>query len=92
MAVSLAPMGITVNTVLPGWIHVEDERREADENTRKWDEGLRAEDHEWHPSGKVGRVEDVLAAVEFVMSSRFVNGQEIVVDGGVSRKMVYPEE
>ncbi len=36
-----------------------------------------------HPPGaRVGRPEDVAAAVEFLMRAGFVNGAEIVVDGG----------
>ncbi|KAK7525617.1 uncharacterized protein IWZ02DRAFT_241677 [Phyllosticta citriasiana] len=92
LACSLAPMGITCNAILPGWINVSDECKEADEKGTRWEEGLSKEDHEWHWSGRVGRVEDIFKAVEFLSASNFVNGQEIVVDGGVTRKMVYPEE
>lgn len=91
MAASLAGDGITVNAVLPGWIHVADECKEADEAGLGWEAGLSEEDHAWHFSGRVGKVEDVLGAVEFLARERFVNGTEIVLDGGVSRKMVYPE-
>ncbi|RYP23357.1 hypothetical protein DL767_008853 [Monosporascus sp. MG133] len=91
LASSLAPMGITANAILPGWINVVNECKEADEKGTKWEDGLSEEDHKWHLSGRVGKVEDVLGAVEFLVRERFVNGQEIVVDGGVSRKMVYPE-
>ncbi len=91
MATSLAPVGIRVNAILPGWIHVANENKEADEKGVDWEEGLSEEDHEWHLSGRVGKVEDVLKAVEYIVGARFVNGAEIVVDGGVTRKMVYPE-
>lgn len=92
MAVSLGERhGIRVNAVSPGWIHVEDECREADERGRKWEEGLRHEDHGWHPAGRVGRAEDVLKAVLYCADADFVTGQELIVDGGVGRKMVYPE-
>jgi NAD(P)-dependent dehydrogenase (short-subunit alcohol dehydrogenase family) len=39
----------------------------------------------------VGKVEDIWRAVEYLVESEFVTGAEIVVDGGVTRKMVYPE-
>ncbi|KAK8238186.1 hypothetical protein IWZ00DRAFT_203438 [Phyllosticta capitalensis] len=92
LAASLAPMGITCNAILPGWIHVGNESKEADQKGTRWEEGLSKEDHEWHWSGRVGKVDDILQAVEFLSTSKFINGQEIVVDGGVTKKMVYPEE
>lgn len=91
MASSLAGDGITVNAILPGWVNVSNECKEADEKGTAWEEGMSKEDHAWHFSGRVGKVEDVLGAVEFLAREKFVNGTEIVLDGGVSRKMVYPE-
>ncbi|KAF3769739.1 NAD(P)-binding protein [Cryphonectria parasitica EP155] len=91
MAASLADDGITVNTILPGWINVAQECKRADEEGLKWEDELSEEDHKWHFTGRVGKVEDVLGAVEFLVRERFVNGTEIVLDGGVTRKMVYPE-
>lgn len=92
MATSLAPRGIRVNAILPGWIHVENECQVADEQGRKWEEGLAEADHAWHLTGRVGKVEDVLRAVQYLGESDGVSGTEVVVDGGVTRKMVYPEE
>lgn len=91
MAVSLAEDGVRSNAILPGWIHVGDECKRADESGVKWEEGLSEEDHRWHLSGRVGRVEDVWRAVEYLVEAEFVTGAEMVVDGGVTRKMVYPE-
>lgn len=91
MASSLAGDGITVNTIIPGWINVMNECKEADEQGVRWEDGLSEEEHAWHFSGRVGKVEDVLGVVEFLARERFVNGAEIVLDGGVTRKMVYPE-
>ncbi|KAK5941207.1 hypothetical protein PMZ80_006484 [Knufia obscura] len=83
---------VSVNTVLPGWINVENERKDADEKGQKWEEGLTQEDHRWHWTGRVGKVDDILKAVEYLVGSGgFVTGQEIKVDGGVTRRMVYPE-
>lgn len=91
MAVSLAPVGVRVNTILPGWIHVVNECKEADEKGTRWEEGLSQDDQNWHLNGRVGKVEDILAAVEYLTHAGFVTGTEMIVDGGVTRKMVYPE-
>ncbi|EWC43846.1 hypothetical protein DRE_07290 [Drechslerella stenobrocha 248] len=93
MAVSLgAQHKIRVNAISPGWIHVEaDENTTADEAGTRWEDGLTEQDHAWHPAGRVGKVGDVLKAVDFLVDSDFVTGTEIVLDGGVTKKMVYPE-
>ena len=82
LAVSLAPYHITVNCIAPGWISV-------DEN-----EVLRPEDHAFHLSGRVGKPEDIARTCLFLCEpkSDFINGQCITVDGGVTKKMIYPEE
>lgn len=82
LAVSLAPYHITVNCIAPGWISVAE------------DEVLRTEDHEFHLSGRVGRAEDIARTCLFLCEAKsdFINGQCITVDGGVTKKMIYPEE
>lgn len=82
LAISLAPYHVTVNCIAPGWISV---------NER---EVLRDEDHDFHPSGRVGRAEDIAHTCLFLCDRRsdFINGQCITVDGGVTKKMIYPEE
>jgi NAD(P)-dependent dehydrogenase (short-subunit alcohol dehydrogenase family) len=82
---------IRVNAIIPGWIHVVNESKAADEEGAKWEEGLSKEDIEWHPAGRVGKADDIARAVDYLVGSEFVTGQEVVVDGGVGRKMVYPE-
>lgn len=84
MAVSLGP-GIRVNAVLPGWIE-----------TGAWQTaGKRREpkhrrvDREQHPVGRVGEVGDIARAVEWLAGAGFVTGQEIVVDGGMTKRMIY---
>lgn len=91
MAVSVAPDGIRVSAIVPGWVHVENECMEADEKGRKWEDGLGEEDHRWQLTGRVGKVEDVYKAVMYLVDNEGVTGAEMVVDGGVTRKMVYPE-
>ena len=82
---------IRVNAIIPGWIHVENESKAADERGTAWEEGLSKDDIEWHPAGRVGKSEDIVRAAEYLIESGFVTGQEVIVDGGVGRKMVYPE-
>lgn len=91
MAVSLGKEGVRVNAILPGWIHVGDECREADEKGTRWIDGLSEEDMRWHLTGRVGKVEDIVKAVGYLVDAEGVSGAEIIVDGGVTRKMVYPE-
>lgn len=92
MASSLAEYDISVNAVLPGWINVANECKEADKSGAKWEDGLSEEDHRWHFSGRVGKIEDILRAVGYLADAEFVTGTEMVVDGGVTKRMVYPEE
>lgn len=82
---------IRVNAIVPGWIHVLNESKAGDESGEKWEQGLTKEDIEWHPAGRVGKSDDIARAVDYLVGSDFVTGQETVVDGGVGRKMVYPE-
>jgi 3-oxoacyl-[acyl-carrier protein] reductase len=74
----LAPLGITVNSVGPGWIPVE---RHAKVPREVLDAYLATV-----PAGHWGAPEDIAHAVSFFASegARFVTGQRIVVDGGRS--------
>ena len=77
LAVSLGP-DVRANCVLPGWI-----------DTRG--EPLSEADHAQHPAGRVGTPQDVAALVAWLVGpeSGFVTGAEFVVDGGMTRKMIY---
>ena len=92
MAVSLAPDGVRSNALVLGWINVTNECKKADETGQTWEDGISKDDHAWHLAGRVGKVDDVFRAVEYLVESDFVTGAETVVEGGVTRKMVYPEE
>lgn len=92
VAVSLASDGIRSNVIIPGWINASNECKAADESGQQWEDGLTKDDHAWHLNGRVGKVEDVLRAVEYLAEAEFASGTEVVVDGGVTRKMVYPED
>lgn len=79
LMMSLAPLGITVNCISPGWI----------ENTRS--QALTEADHLQHPSRRVGKPEDVARMCVFLAlpENDFINGENIIIDGGMTRKMIY---
>lgn len=81
LAVSLSGTGITVNCVSPGWI-----------DTGHWGE-LRPIDNEQHPSCRVGTPEDIARACLFLaaLENDFIDGANLVIDGGMTRKMIYAE-
>lgn len=87
LAISLAERRIRVNCVSPGWIDV----TRAQKASGKKAEVLRPIDHEQHPVGRVGAPEDVAAAILYLASnmSGFVTGSNLVIDGGMTRKMIY---
>jgi NAD(P)-dependent dehydrogenase (short-subunit alcohol dehydrogenase family) len=77
LAISLGP-SIRVNCISPGWIDTKNA-------------SLRQEDHAQHPAGRVGRPADVAAMAAWLLDAAqgFVTGAEFVIDGGMSRKMIY---
>lgn len=81
LALSLAPWHITVNSISPGWIETHDYER------------LRPEDHAQHPSGRVGKPEDIARMCLFLCQDEndFLNGENITIDGGMTKKMIYTE-
>ncbi len=81
LAISLAP-DVRVNCVSPGWIETKDYS------------GLRRKDHTQHPAGRVGKPEDVAELVAWLLDGKrsgFVTGANFVIDGGMTRKMIYEE-
>lgn len=88
LAVSLGPE-IRVNCILPGWIVVTDWKKAS----RREEPRLSRADQEQHPVGRVGHPEDIASLVSFLLSEQagFITGQRFVVDGGMTRKMIYEE-
>lgn len=79
LALSLGPYGIRVNAISPGWIETGDYS------------ALRQEDHGQHPAGRVGTPDDIARACFYLTdpANDFVTGTELIVDGGMTRKMIY---
>ena len=81
LTVSLSNTPVTVNTISLGWIHTNDSV------------SLLPVDHQQHPSGRVGKPRDVLNACLFFAHEEndFINGANLIVDGGMTRKMIYAD-
>jgi NAD(P)-dependent dehydrogenase (short-subunit alcohol dehydrogenase family) len=86
LAASLGP-DVRVNCVSPGWIDVSAWQR----SDRRTQATLTAADHSQHPAGRVGTPEDIAGIVAYLLSDAagFVTGQNFVVDGGMTKKMIY---
>ena len=81
LAASLSPLNITVNCISPGWIHTGEESE------------LREQDHAQHFSNRVGNVDDIARMCVFLANpeNNFINGENITIDGGMTKKMMYEE-
>ena len=79
MAVQLAPRGVRVNAVCPGYIDTPMTAPHLAEASRR--EGVVART----PLGRIGQPEDVCGAVCFLLSdaASFITGQHLTVDGGM---------
>jgi NAD(P)-dependent dehydrogenase (short-subunit alcohol dehydrogenase family) len=86
LAASLGPQ-IKVNAISPGWIDVSAAKKRSIAHQEK----LTKEDHAQHPAGRVGKAEDIAAMVLFLLKKEndFITGQNFVVDGGMTKKMIY---
>lgn len=86
MAMSLGP-DIRVNSISPGWIDVSAIKKQSVAKQEK----LSKEDHLQHPAGRVGNAFDIARMVIFLMNPKnsFISAQNFVVDGGMTKKMIY---
>lgn len=81
LALSLSEWNVTVNSIAPGWIQTHDYHL------------LRPEDHSQHLSRRVGKPEDIARMCLFLCEENndFINGENITIDGGMTKKMIYTE-
>jgi NAD(P)-dependent dehydrogenase (short-subunit alcohol dehydrogenase family) len=81
LAASFSSDNIRVNCISPGWIETGDYSK------------LRDIDHEQHLSGRVGKPDDISRACLYLTGegNDFVNGSNLIIDGGMTRKMIYEE-
>lgn len=70
-----------VNAIAPGWIDTTGTE-------------FTGADASQHPAGRVGKPADIVSAALFLVSegASFITGQTLVVDGGMSKLMVYHQD
>jgi NAD(P)-dependent dehydrogenase (short-subunit alcohol dehydrogenase family) len=86
LAISLGPQ-IRCNCIEPGWIATSAFAPRGERHAPR----LSRRDHAQHPVGRVGRPEDIAGLCAWLLSDEagFVTGAAYVVDGGMTRKMIY---
>ena len=84
LAISQGPQ-IRVNSISPGWVSVGPWKKSPHNDP------LSLAEHEQHPVGRVGKPEDIASMASYLLSQKaeFITGQNFVVDGGMTKKMVY---
>jgi NAD(P)-dependent dehydrogenase (short-subunit alcohol dehydrogenase family) len=75
------------NCISPGWIDVSAVKKRSKAKQEK----LTREDHAQHPAGRVGIPLDIARMALFLLdpANSFITGQNFIVDGGMTRKMIY---
>ena len=77
LAASLAGKA-RVNAISPGWIDTQGRAYTGPDAVQ-------------HPAGRVGRPQDIAAMVMYLCSPQagFITGQNFIIDGGMTRQMIY---
>jgi 3-oxoacyl-[acyl-carrier protein] reductase len=93
LADELAPHGITVNNVMPGWIHTERVEELLRYRARTQDttpEQARAAIEQTIPMRRLGRPEELAHLVVFLASERasYITGASYWIDGGLYRGLM----
>lgn len=80
LAISLAGIA-RVNSISPGWIETTDKKYDGPDALQ-------------HPVKRVGRCEDIAEMILFLCSEKagFITGENIKIDGGMSKLMIYHDE
>lgn len=88
LAISLGPK-IRVNCISPGWIDTGEWQKQDKSRDAVQDKAEQAQ----HPGGRIGDPVDMGELAAFLLSPAAANitGQNIVSDGGMTRKMAYRE-
>lgn len=86
LALSLGPE-VRVNCISPGWI----DTNKYLPNPNPALTPMTTADHRQHPVGRVGLPADIAEMVFYLSSekSRFITGQNFIIDGGMTKKMIY---
>lgn len=78
-----------INAISPGWIDTAE--YQLDEQNYE----MSKEDASQHLVNRVGHPYDIVHMVDYLLDekkSSFITGQEIVIDGGMSKQMIYHDE
>jgi len=88
LAVSEGPR-VRANAISPGWVPTDAWRKPTARRRAR----LSRADHQQHPAGRAGEPEDIGGLAVYLLSTQagFITGQNFVVDGGMTRSMLYRE-